>query len=98
MQKKPNSICFDCKNAVFGCCWAKRFEPVPGWEAVKTRIKNRNSEDSYYIDSYKVISCPQFKNDNDEVLHELELICKLLNISERTYFRWKKNGLYKASC
>lgn len=52
------TLCWECANAaILGCSWSKNFTPVDGWDAVPTKIKAENSR---YIDSYCVISCPEF--------------------------------------
>ena len=52
------SLCWDCKNAVSGCCWAKENKPVDGWKA--KFIKAQNSKP---YDTYLVINCPEFVRD-----------------------------------
>ena len=67
-QKRVESrgtLCWRCKKAVGRCAWTEldsskkvRFEPVPGWVAVKSPgIPGRKSE------SYLVLSCPEFDPD-----------------------------------
>ena len=56
---RKTSLCWDCKNCYGGCCWSQSFEPVPGWDAVKTNIPS-NGE---FAESYKVINCPEFIRD-----------------------------------
>lgn len=59
------TLCWRCKKAVGRCSWTEldrskkvRFEPVPGWVAVKSLgIPGRKSE------SYLVLSCPEFDPD-----------------------------------
>lgn len=59
------TLCWRCKKAVGRCSWTEldrskkvRFEPVPGWVAVKSLgIPGRKSE------SYLVLSCPEFETD-----------------------------------
>lgn len=59
------TLCWRCKKAVGRCAWTEldsskkvRFEPVPGWVAVKSPgMPGRKSE------SYLVISCPEFEPD-----------------------------------
>lgn len=59
------TLCWRCKKAVGRCAWTEldssekvRFEPVPGWVAVKSSgIPGRKSE------SYLVLSCPEFEPD-----------------------------------
>ena len=61
-RRNPNehTLCWDCKNATNnGCPWSDHAEPVPGWEARKTKIKFSGEK----TDSYHVYSCPLFKRD-----------------------------------
>ena len=59
------TLCWRCKKAVGRCAWTEldsskkvRFEPVPGWVAVKSPgMPGRKSE------SYLVLSCPEFDPD-----------------------------------
>lgn len=59
------TLCWRCKKAVGLCAWTEldsskkvRFEPVPGWVAVKSPgMPGRKSE------SYLVLSCPEFDPD-----------------------------------
>ena len=59
------TLCWRCKKAVGRCAWTEldsskkvRFEPVPGWVAVKSLgIPGRKSE------SFLVLSCPDFDPD-----------------------------------
>ena len=59
------TLCWRCKKAVGRCAWTEldsskkvRFEPVPGWVAVKSLgMPGRKSE------SYLVLSCPEFDPD-----------------------------------
>lgn len=59
------TLCWRCKKAVGRCSWTEldsskkvRFEPVPGWVAVKSLgMPGRKSE------SYLVLSCPEFDPD-----------------------------------
>ena len=61
------SLCVDCAMTTKGCPWAKKYEPIPGWEAVpvKKLVSSLKTKDGTfkktYVDSYKVISCPHFR-------------------------------------
>ena len=54
----PVSICWDCTHAAGRdrCCWARNFEPVPGWEAIETKTLMG-------LVSYAVMDCPMFERD-----------------------------------
>ena len=51
----PDSLCWDCRNAVGGCEWSQSFTPVDGWEAIPRTIRDD--------DSFLVIKCPKFEED-----------------------------------
>ena len=53
---KPQTICWDCRNARGnGCSWFRNYTPVPGWTAI---------EQKFIQDvSYTVIECPEFVED-----------------------------------
>ena len=90
MARWDNSLCFDCQNAVCGCSWSKRFEPVDGWTATPVKIR---SEQKRYIDSYVVKKCPLFVPD--DTWNFIERFCQSHGITRRTFYRWKNAGKIK---
>lgn len=53
-----DTICWECANACGGCSWSrKKAKPVPGWDAIRRDLSGN-------IESYVVISCPEFVRDN----------------------------------
>ena len=63
------TLCWFCKKATCsGCSWSNKFEPVEGWNAEPTYItmhsgkcsKNNVKAKHKIINSYTVISCPEF--------------------------------------
>lgn len=60
------TLCWDCKNAVCGCSWSERFEPVEGWEAVATQVYNGGGKGrkELFIKSFLVLACPLFVRDD----------------------------------
>lgn len=61
MEKKRNEkgqICWRCKNATGGCSWSRFLQPVDGWTAIPTTIKNTAEGDTY--NSFKILYCPLF--------------------------------------
>ena len=65
--KEPTK-CWECewaggKNGK--CPWATKFEPVPGWKAIPTKIL---VSDRQKIDSFIVVECPEF-----ELMREIKL-------------------------
>lgn len=58
---KGYTLCWDCKNALGGCSWSQRFDPVDGWEAIVTKPAVYLSEAMQKIPDYCVIKCPEFK-------------------------------------
>lgn len=57
------TICWTCQNATGGCSWSRNLTPVDGWKAEIKKIKNTNKLGTTYADSYKVISCPEYIED-----------------------------------
>lgn len=55
------TLCWDCANALYGCSWSRKFEPVRGWKVEERRIQYRGREDG--IQSFRVIECPRFNPD-----------------------------------
>ena len=51
--------CWTCKNACGGCNWSQSGKPVAGWIAIKTYI----AQNAPFEDSYKIIHCPQYKEE-----------------------------------
>lgn len=72
-KARPQTLCWSCKNAVGGCSWSayKRHIPVPGWDAIPTKIKSSVQISgrivASYVDSYIVVRCPQYINDKEEI-------------------------------
>ena len=91
-MSKCESLCFDCKNAVCGCSWSKRFEPVEGWEAIPKKIR---IDKTHFIASYVVKKCPLYSDDRGLHYDKTTIIkyfCKANNISRDTFYRWRKKG------
>lgn len=65
MTKNHPTICWECEWAGGKdekCPWANKFEPVPGWKAIPTKILIQgNTEGRHHIDSYDVYECPLFE-------------------------------------
>lgn len=64
-QKRKNvktTLCWECAKNGGLCSWSKNFTPVEGWEAIPTKIQARGAYNEHgEIDSFKVISCPEFE-------------------------------------
>lgn len=88
------TLCWKCKNAVSGCPWSRDFKPVKDWIAIPTKIKSSFLDGSQkLVDSFIVVSCPMFKT---EVNFRIEAVCKKLDISTRTYYRWCAKNIINA--
>lgn len=62
-QTRP-TLCWDCKNACGGCSWSAKFEPVPGWKAVRKIIRPQAGwGKGKAVDTYRVDKCPLFEPD-----------------------------------
>ena len=55
-QMNNEQLCWRCQKACGGCSWSRNFEPVEGWEATPTVVKDSVGD----IDSYKITGCPEF--------------------------------------
>ena len=55
--QKKEQICWRCKNATGKCSWSAFGKPVCGWVATPCIIKSDGERD---INTYSIISCPQF--------------------------------------
>lgn len=65
-KAKHTTLCFECEWAAGKekkCPWASKFEPVPGWKAIPTKIDGNGR--SY--NSFDVYECPLF-----ELMHEIK--------------------------
>lgn len=64
---KNQTLCWTCQNACCGCSWSQSFTPVEGWEAKPTKIRlvPLAKGGLEYIESYKVISCPNYIPDEE---------------------------------
>lgn len=60
-KKKSDTLCWNCARCYGGCSWSRFFQPVKGWKARQTTIKNEKS--NKIITSYDVEYCPIFKSD-----------------------------------
>lgn len=65
-KKKPKlsatgTLCWHCEWATGKdghCPWARSLTPVPGWEAIKSKLRQSEGQ---YADSYIVKDCPLFE-------------------------------------
>lgn len=57
--QKKETLCWKCAKNCGRCSWSENFTPVENWEAIPTKIKDYYNRG--HIDSYKVISCPEFE-------------------------------------
>lgn len=55
-----NQLCWECKNSTGGCSWSRSLQPVEGWYAEPSFIKD-SASDIGGFNTYKVIGCPQFQ-------------------------------------
>ena len=55
---KREQLCCTCNKACGGCSWSKRFEPVAGWDAVPTVIRQSRCPD---VHSFSIMKCPEYE-------------------------------------
>lgn len=63
-QKESITLCWECAKAYGGCSWSAKFEPVAGWEARKYVRARRRLGVVDEWESYDVISCPEFEQED----------------------------------
>lgn len=89
--KQPTK-CWECEWAAGKngkCPWATKFEPVPGWEAIPTKLLVSGRQK---IDSFIVVECPEF-----ELMREIKLgiIESAGKTREAKYTDNKYNKMYR---
>ena len=96
VEKKAN-ICFDCQKACGGCSWTEidprtdkpRFEPVPGWTAIKTSVLMSAHRKKRYENTYQITACPEFVHDENRASAKGELTEEQLAILMQ---KWRRMG------
>ena len=65
-EPQSKTLCWECRKAATKeCSWARAFEPVEGWEAV--RVPERCHSNGQRVEgSYIVKQCPEFERDSCE--------------------------------
>lgn len=84
-EPKHSTLCWECEWAAGKdekCPWACRFEPVPGWKAVATKVRTDKLSKHEYVYSYDVYECPLFE------LLEIIKQRKIENVDLKA--KWKK--------
>ena len=64
------SLCQICARKVGTCSWERDFTPVPGWDAIPTKILMQSGVREQ---SYRVLRCPLFvepKNKGKDIIHK----------------------------
>lgn len=62
-KDKKDTLCWTCQWAAGKeekCPWANKFQPVPGWKAVPTKITIAERKCGY-IESFAVSECPLYE-------------------------------------
>lgn len=70
-----DTLCWKCQNACGNCAWSrwKHNQPVEGWLAMPIKIKLGGGDAKRakeYIDSYIVLECPEFLEDEPREKYE----------------------------
>jgi hypothetical protein len=80
------NICGDCLR--YGCPWEARFEPVPGWEATRTKVDPngtyRGLKKGY--ESYDIKKCPLFIDGTkrkDASFKAAVALCRKVGLKEK---------------
>lgn len=58
LGKRDHQPCAECSHFAYGCEWSERLEPVPGWNAIPTKLNNGCGKPT---ESYKIIFCPKYE-------------------------------------
>lgn len=69
-----NQPCWTCQKCFGGCSWTDRdpetgqlkFKPVEGWDAIPRIYGERKAYNVKAIESYEIISCPEYVPDGSE--------------------------------
>ena len=61
-RKQSRTLCWDCRNALWGCSWSKHFIPVEGWDATPHMLYAWDRQHDQ-VQSYEVHRCPQYVPD-----------------------------------
>ena len=95
--KADKQLCWDCKNACGnGCCWFQDGVPIKGWKAKATQIKSSGENGKpRMIDSFCIQKCPQYIQDGDDRKLSSKELANILNLSQRSIFRLKKENKIK---
>lgn len=87
-----DTICWKCANACGGCEWSKkRAKPVAGWEAIRRDLYDG-------IESYIVLSCPEFEPDRPETQKESKNTRVWTADETRRLHEMRKNGITMKKC
>lgn len=64
-MKRLDTLCFKCGNATDGtkCQWVRELKPIEDWVAVPTKLIINDGNIIRKLDSYCVLSCPNFCKD-----------------------------------
>jgi len=64
-KNRPPTLCWFCVRSRpipgIGCCWARRFKPVQGWDAIPSVISARGGQPE--VNTYRVVNCPLYVAD-----------------------------------
>ena len=96
---KKESICQTCFN--FGCDWHLYFQPVDGWTAEPTVLREGLNRDGSRrtVESYHVTACPLYKEREVNWVRRVLLkeMCKDLGVCWETMRRWLRDpGHYES--
>ena len=61
-REQSRTLCWDCRNALWGCSWSKHFIPVEGWDATPHMLY-ANDKKHVGVQSYEVHDCPEYVPD-----------------------------------
>lgn len=75
-DKESTTLCWECARAYGGCSWSAKFEPVRGWRAEKmSRVRRRCGAEEEW-ESYDVLECPEFEQEDRMKMKRIRIPCK----------------------
>lgn len=74
------TLCWECKKAIGGCLWADSLQPVDGWDAEPTIVKDEGMGD---YESFIVKACPMYEPDARRIITRVE-IADILGVHKDT--------------
>lgn len=56
LRRKNEQLCWRCGKACGGCSWSSCGEPIAGWDAKQTTVRDSQGD----FQSFRIKMCPEF--------------------------------------